>query len=214
MFFFPIGHEDSKIRRFPIVSVAIVVTCIMAFAFTWNTYRAEEKQIVEAVHALVGRTAAMINGATDGMSGFAEVMEVTTQAGDIRELLSGIEETASKYGRWPGAQEIQAEVARIRNLLETGVFHRHGLIPKAPKVLGFITHMFLHGGFMHLLFNMIFFFLVGPSLEDLWGRGVFAVIYLLSGLAAAVGYLVVSGPSPVPMIGASGAIAGLMGAFL
>jgi len=214
MFFFPIGHEDSKIRRFPIVSVIIVLICILAFAHTWSIHKAEEKEVMTAVNRLMVRAAEVIDGDYVGSSGYVEIITVASEAGDVRALLSAIEERISRCGRGPEVQEIETEIVRIRRLLEDEVFHRHGLIPSKPTLLGFITHMFLHGGFLHLLFNMIFFFLVGPSLEDLWGRCAFGIFYLLAGAAAALGYMAVSGASRIPMIGASGAIAGLMGSFL
>ncbi|MBI4584881.1 MAG: rhomboid family intramembrane serine protease [Planctomycetes bacterium] len=111
-------------------------------------------------------------------------------------------------------ERLRESIQETRALLENSVFHSHGLVARSPRLLAFLTHMFLHGGFTHLISNLIFLILVGPSLEDLWGRTVFAFTYLFSGIAAAIGYTAVNFSSPVPMIGASGAIAGLMGAFL
>jgi membrane associated rhomboid family serine protease len=79
---------------------------------------------------------------------------------------------------------------------------------------GWITHMFLHAGWLHFLGNMLILFLAGPFIEEVWGRPLYAGFYLVSGLVAA-GFHILSQPdSIVPMIGASGAIAGVMGAFL
>jgi len=77
-----------------------------------------------------------------------------------------------------------------------------------------LTHMFLHGSWMHLLGNMWFLWLFGNNVEDSMGRGRFLVFYLASGLAAA-GLQVATNPSSgVPMVGASGAISGVMGGYL
>jgi membrane associated rhomboid family serine protease len=76
------------------------------------------------------------------------------------------------------------------------------------------THMFLHGSWMHLLGNMWFLWLFGNNVEDSMGRMRFIIFYLLCGLAAAAGQILTDPAAPVPMVGASGAISGVMGAYL
>jgi membrane associated rhomboid family serine protease len=77
-----------------------------------------------------------------------------------------------------------------------------------------ITSMFLHGSWMHLLGNMWFLWLFGNNIEDSMSRVRFAVFYLLCGLAAALLQVVTDPASGIPMVGASGAISGVMGAYL
>jgi len=77
-----------------------------------------------------------------------------------------------------------------------------------------ITSMFLHGGWGHLLGNMLFFWVFGNNVEDSMGRGRFVLFYFLCGLAAAAAHVAVSATSPVPTVGASGAISGILGAYL
>ena len=76
------------------------------------------------------------------------------------------------------------------------------------------THMFLHGGWMHLLGNMWFLWLFGNNVEDSMGRARFIVFYLACGVVAALGQVAISPRSGIPMVGASGAISGVMGAYL
>jgi membrane associated rhomboid family serine protease len=76
-----------------------------------------------------------------------------------------------------------------------------------------VTSMFLHGGWFHLLGNMWFLWVFGNNVEDSMGRGRFLVFYLLSGLAAAAAQASANPASAVPMVGASGAIGGVMGAY-
>ncbi|MGE5218580.1 MAG: rhomboid family intramembrane serine protease [Chloroflexota bacterium] len=76
------------------------------------------------------------------------------------------------------------------------------------------TSMFLHGSWMHLLGNMWFLWLFGNNVEDSMGRLRFILFYLACGLAAAAGQVLTSPSSVVPMVGASGAISGVMGAYL
>ncbi len=77
-----------------------------------------------------------------------------------------------------------------------------------------LTSMFLHGGWFHLIGNMWFLWLFGNNVEDSMGRGRYFGFYLLSGLAAAAAQIFVNPSSPIPMVGASGAISGVMGAYV
>ena len=77
-----------------------------------------------------------------------------------------------------------------------------------------LTHIFLHGSWMHLLGNMWFLWLFGNNVEDSMGRLRFIGFYLLCGLAAAAAQIITSPGSAIPMVGASGAISGVMGGYL
>jgi membrane associated rhomboid family serine protease len=77
-----------------------------------------------------------------------------------------------------------------------------------------LTAMFMHGGFVHILGNMVFLWAFGPELEDAMGRMRYLTFYLLSGITASLAQIAVMPGSTVPNLGASGAIAGVMGAFL
>ncbi|MBM3604073.1 MAG: rhomboid family intramembrane serine protease [Alphaproteobacteria bacterium] len=79
---------------------------------------------------------------------------------------------------------------------------------------GLVTHMFLHAGLLHLGGNMLFLWIFGDNLEDQMGRFGFLAFYLGSGLAAAALQIAAEPMSPIPMVGASGAIAGVMGGYL
>jgi membrane associated rhomboid family serine protease len=84
----------------------------------------------------------------------------------------------------------------------------------AAQWLTVLTHMFVHGGVAHVLGNCWFLWIFGKGVEDRLGPFNFLVFYLLSGLAAATLQVIVTPDSPVPMIGASGAISGVLGAYL
>src|SRR5437763_139563 len=91
---------------------------------------------------------------------------------------------------------------------------RHGLVPDHFQWTNVVTSMFLHGGWMHVLGNMWFLWIFGDNIEDILGHGKFLLFYLLCGVAAALTQTYLSLDSRVPMVGASGAIAGVMGAYL
>jgi membrane associated rhomboid family serine protease len=81
------------------------------------------------------------------------------------------------------------------------------------QVISFLTFMFLHGGFVHLLGNMWSLYIFGDNVEDRLGHLRYLMFYLLCGLASGVSHLVLNWDSKIPTIGASGAIAGVMGAY-
>ncbi|MGB9793479.1 rhomboid family intramembrane serine protease [Caldisericum exile] len=101
------------------------------------------------------------------------------------------------------------------------IYLKYGLVPtrllsSPPFGLGyltFITSIFLHGSWSHLIFNMLFLWIFGNNVEDYLGHFHFLIFYLLSGIFASLIQILTMGKSSVPVIGASGAIAGTMGAY-
>jgi membrane associated rhomboid family serine protease len=89
----------------------------------------------------------------------------------------------------------------------------YGFRPAIHRITTLFTYMFLHGGFGHLLGNMIFLWLVGCMLEIGCGRGFYATLYVITGLCAVGLFWLFNPQSTIPLVGASGAIAGMMGAF-
>lgn len=109
----------------------------------------------------------------------------------------------------------------------TGFFYEFGLVPRALLSLGYwqeagvlpglaplFTSMFLHGGWMHFLGNMLYLWVFGDNVEDWLGWLRFLLFYLVCGLLASLLQIAVHPGSPIPMIGASGAIAGVLAAYL
>jgi membrane associated rhomboid family serine protease len=91
---------------------------------------------------------------------------------------------------------------------------RYALIPDRFHLSNVVTSMFLHGGWMHVLGNMWFLWIFGDNIEDILGHGKFLLFYLMCGFAAAMTQVFFNPTSRVPMVGASGAIAGVMGAYM
>ena len=108
------------------------------------------------------------------------------------------------------------------------LFYSYGLIPSVlmgnnelpmdlyavPAYLTIFTSMFMHGGFMHLIGNMLYMWIFADNIEDNLGPSKFLIFYLLSGIGAAMTQVLMDTQSQVPMIGASGAIGGVLGAYL
>lgn len=104
------------------------------------------------------------------------------------------------------------------NRYDLNEFNTHwGIVPDQMRGVGMIalvTSMFLHGGWLHLIGNMLFLWVFGRNVEDLIGGPKFLAFYLMCGIAAGIVHVIVNAYSRVPTIGASGAIAGVMGAYL
>jgi len=88
-----------------------------------------------------------------------------------------------------------------------------GVVPASFAWLTVLTSMFLHSGWMHFLGNMLYLWIFGDNVEDRFGHVAFLLFYLFSGAAAALGQVAINPGSTIPMVGASGAIAGVMGAY-
>ncbi|HLF10359.1 MAG TPA: rhomboid family intramembrane serine protease [Gammaproteobacteria bacterium] len=86
--------------------------------------------------------------------------------------------------------------------------------PLVPPSATILTSMFLHGGLLHLAGNMLYLWIFGDNVEDRMGRGRFIAFYLLAGVVAALAQALPDPGSTIPMIGASGAISGVLGAYL
>ena len=108
------------------------------------------------------------------------------------------------------------------------LFYSYGLIPsvlmghnnlpldlyRIPSLLSIFSSMFMHGGFMHLIGNMLYMWIFADNIEDDLGPVNFFIFYILSGVGAAMTQVLIDTHSQVPMVGASGAIGGILGAYL
>mgnify|MGYP006267719021 CR=1 FL=1 len=99
---------------------------------------------------------------------------------------------------------IPAEILTFRDV---------GVPDLVPPPFTILTSMFLHGGWGHIFFNMLFLWIFGDNVEDAMGHGPFLVFYLLCGAAGNIGHILTNPLSTVPTVGASGAIAGVLGAY-
>jgi membrane associated rhomboid family serine protease len=209
----PIGHEESGVRRLPWVSFTVMALCILAFLLTKPSSSAVDEGADELWSALeyyfehpyleLDPTLEEAIGA-DGPGGDAFL------------------EAARESFPPPGDEAVlRTEQARLDELTEEALdslgfstFNRWGLVPAHPSVHAFVTHMFMHAGWLHLIGNLLIFYLAAPFIEDVWGRPLFAGFFILGGIVAALAHFLRYSDSIVPMIGASGAVSAVMGAFL
>ena len=92
--------------------------------------------------------------------------------------------------------------------------HAFGFVPDRFQWVDIFTSMFMHGGWMHVIANMMFLWVFGDNIEDILGKMKYLLFYLACGVAAALSHYLMNPDSRIPMIGASGAVAGVMGAYM
>jgi membrane associated rhomboid family serine protease len=198
----PIGHEDGAVARVPVVTLAIAVLCVLA-------------------HLLVARDAGAERLLEERWREAAEYALAHPELeADPALLPAGLEEALGEAAPTAAAGERASQrrldelTRRWREALRSHPLWRHGLVPAQPRPHALITHLFLHGGWLHLLGNLLILYLAGPFLEDAWGYLRFAGFYLLAGVFAGGLYALQHRTLDGPLIGASGAVAGVLGAFL
>ncbi len=202
----PIGHEETKLRRMPWVTLTIIGLCIFAFAQTALVPSGEE------------RTAAGERRAIEYYLDHPYLELDPKLKGYIYYSLRG--QDGPEISRPDDLSELQNEQLELDALVEefyevrdSTPYYRWGLVPTRQQPVTWLTHMLMHVGLLHLVGNLFILYLVGPPLEDAWGPLPFAAFYVVSGLVAAFFFIAGHPEVDEPLIGASGAIAGVMGAF-
>src|ERR1700726_4029888 len=218
----PLRHENMEGRRWPVISIALIVINFLAFFAThWQIEAQNPKQAELRVHILL--LAAM----HPELSMNAEAQEFVA---NFREKNPSLWKTAASQTRRPeDAWEVKmrmiedgAELHREMDTLEqqygevehNSILAHYAFIPAHPQPISYVTANFLHGGWMHIIGNMWFLWLPGVIFEDTWGRIIYPIFYFLSGAMALLFYAWANPGSIVATLGASGAVAALMGAFL
>ena len=98
--------------------------------------------------------------------------------------------------------------------LSENFIYTYALIPANPTILTIFSSMFMHGGFTHIIFNMWFLWIFGDNIESVLGHKKYLLFYFLCGIGAGLSQIQIDPESTIPMVGASGAIAGVLGAYL
>jgi membrane associated rhomboid family serine protease len=206
----PLTHENTTARRWPIVTTTIVVACLACFLVTLTAQQ----------------------GARDAIENRGQIAADYWQSHPYLQLRPPLDQLAArgllraKHAEPPPSDPDDLAVqqkylddrcADVEVLLDSMPARRFGVIPAAGvghNAYALVTSLFMHGGWLHIIFNMWFLWLCGCNLEDRWGRGVFTAFYLTAGIASGLVHIASAPQSTVAVIGASGAIAGAMGAFL
>jgi membrane associated rhomboid family serine protease len=211
MILLPIGRDESEIRRHAWISYAIVALNILAFVAVETATRSAkmvqlETEWNEALQYIARKPYLKLPPA------MAEVLR-----DDVKVFLA----ERSQQAKAPAFWVVRSEQKQLNEMADEAVgayrslpHVRFGYIPSRGGILPLVTSMFIHAGFLHIFGNLLFFFLSGPFIEDVFGRPLFAALYLSGGLVAGLTYAVKHADSVIPLVGASGAIAAVMGAYL
>ena len=224
-FFNPIllGDEREKQKRVPIITIALVAINILVFAVTLLPLEKQDSALLDAKIRLLSFL--------EEDPSYLNLDDVQKRLTDAELAIDGKLIAVNHFykiepgndlaaRRYLGDNKIEQFFIRFDDLMksyksamDSHILFQYGIAPNGRwKYYQLLTAMFLHGGLLHLVGNLIFLVAISLSLEMLWGRSIFFAFYILVGLAASIPALMV--PFNGPAMGASGAISGLMGAYL
>lgn len=218
----PIKHENMAARRWPVVTLSLIAINTAILLFTTLTVQDNSKQLNElradililaASHPelkLQSEEQSLVDAFKKrSPKAWAEVQNPHREA---------INEYDARIRKIDDPEQLQAEMDRLGTeyvqLKSSSISQQYGFIPAHPTVASYLTANFLHGGWMHLIGNMWFLWLAGFVLEDVWGRWLYSTFYVIAGAAALQIHAWANPGSLTATVGASGAVAALMGAFL
>jgi membrane associated rhomboid family serine protease len=221
---FPLAHENLRGRRLPWITIGIIALNAVIFLFT-NGKMEQQMQEMAQVELRILYLSAQYPDAQMTPRAADLVVAVKLQYPDeYRQLVTKFQDEADRaakdgagaHGLSPAEadSEMAQLCAQLTDVQQHSIAWNYAFHPVDPTPWSYVTANFLHGGWLHIIFNMWFLWLAGTVLEDLWGRIVYPIFYLMAGVLAYAVHGVVYPHSLVSALGASGAIAGLMGAFL
>jgi membrane associated rhomboid family serine protease len=218
----PLRHENMQGRRWPVITFGIIALNVIVFLGTHWTMDRQGPELGEvklhlvllaAMHpelkipekaqefvtSIQTKNAAMWKEAKNPNRDVLDTWDAQLRLKDDSEDLQ---------------QEMDSLGQSYAEMNAASILSNYAFIPAHPTLVGLIAANFLHGGWLHLIGNMWFLWLAGAVLEDTWGRLIYPAFYLIAGVLAFQVHAMFNTGSFMPVIGASGAIAGLMGAFL
>ncbi len=217
----PVTHENMKGRRWPYVTLAIILLNVAAFLGTHWRLQDEAKEVGSAkVHILLFAARypnlQMAPKAKQFVENFAQAYPKTFEQlkSDNRPIEDAWDAKMRMVDPDDAQEEMNSLCAEYTRVEQSSLLERYAFTPSHPQAIAYLTANFLHAGWLHILFNMWFLWLAGSILEDTWGRVIYPMFYLVAGGLALVFHAMMYPHSIVPTLGASGAVAGLMGAFL
>jgi membrane associated rhomboid family serine protease len=218
----PLRHENMQGRRWPVITIGLIALNVVIFLGThWSMDQQAPELTKVKVHVLLlaamhpelkvpekaQRFVSTIQ--TKSPSMWKQLQNPNRELQDAWDARIRLEEDPEAL-----QQEMDSLSSRYAELDSTSVLGKYAFVPAHPTALSYLTANFLHGGWLHLIGNMWFLWLAGGILEDTWGRMIYPAFYLIAGVLALQVHALVNAGSLTATIGASGAVAGLMGAFL
>jgi membrane associated rhomboid family serine protease len=220
MILLPIGHEESGTRRLPWITFGVMLLCVAAFFLTGRGQLLADEDVELSRDMFAAFEYYVEHPYLELDPEFRALVFPEGEEGEaFQEAFGALMDLQNSPPHSSEVREAEQEVldslvAKALDSYEGHPFMRWGLVPADFSLVGLFTHMFLHAGWLHLIGNLLILYLAGPFIEDVWGRPLFTGFYLASGVVAALSFVALNPASDIPMVGASGAIAGVMGAFL
>ncbi len=218
----PIRHENMSAQRWPVITFALIAINVVVFLGTFQAIENQQKQLGKVkLHILL----------------LAAAHPELNMSSDVQEIVNGAKNQFPKQWQQLGspyrhaldpwdaemqknqdAESLQSDMdslgSQLQQLRATSITEQYAFVPAHPAPISYLTANFLHGGWLHLIGNMWFLWLAGFVLEDFWGRWLYSAFYVIAGAAALQFHAWLNPGSIIPTLGASGAVAALMGAFL
>lgn len=218
----PIRHEGMHARRWPVITFTLIALNVICFLLTYPTIQSESVQIGQVKERILLMAAnhpeLTLQPAAQQLVDDFKKREpaIWAQAQNPnRDVADGFDASTRLQDDPVQLQEqVDSLTQEYVQLNATSLTQQYAFVPAHPNPVSYLTANFLHGGWMHLIGNMWFLWLAGFVLEDVWGRPLYTVFYLIAGVAALQLHAWTNAGSLVPTLGASGAVAALMGAFL
>lgn len=228
MLLIPIGHDRQVTKRLPVITLTLIAFNIFVFVFTETVGTQQNARKSLALKSLLefAETHPEIKVTAQARERLSRVADL-----ELEEIQSYIEQdklikliegksSENQVLTLNDKAVLESESTRLSSAFVAAFDdfygYKYGFVPAYHKgsFSNYFSCMFLHGGFLHILGNMLFLFLAGIAMEDAWGRGFYTLFYLAAGAAATATHAFTSPESKIYLVGASGAIAGLMGAFM
>lgn len=223
----PIGHENMTARRWPVITLALIAINLVVFLLTFSTI---EEQAQAPQTGDVKSRILMLAAMHPELTVPADIQEMIdeakarqpklweryqNQSGNIADSWHARVTLMHDADVLQGEMDsLVSEYAQLNVESSQTFLQKYAFVPAHPTLASYLTANFLHGGWLHIIFNMWFLWLAGIVLEDAWGRVLYTIVYLLAGAAALQIHAWANPGSAIPSLGASGAVAALMGAFL
>jgi len=218
----PIRHENMSARRWPVVTLTLIAVNLLIFAGTHRTVDQQDSQLWKVqehilILAATHSNLVLIPEVREFVTGFQN--EFPDDWAEMRNPNSdAVDEWDARTRLIEDQAELQEEMDSLRDqysqLTASSITEKYAFVPAHRKPITYLTSTFLHADWWHVIGNMWFLWLAGFVLEDAWGRPLYLLVYLAAGAMACQFDAWVNPASIVHSVGASGAIAGLMGAFL
>jgi membrane associated rhomboid family serine protease len=219
----PVGHDNMTARRWPVITIGLIVINVVVFLFTNQAIERQGPELGEAkAHILILAAQhpelKMQPEAQHLVDSFQQShpAEWKQIQNPYRDVIDAYDAKVKLMDDNPDLmqKEMDTLTAEYVKVSSASMAEQYAFVPAKPNPISYLTANFLHGGWLHLIGNMWFLWLAGFVLEDAWGRALYTVFYLVSGAAALQFYAWSNPGSITPTLGASGAVAALMGAFL